>query len=342
VTDFEPKLALFLGAGFSRAWGLPLASEIMDFPPTRVFPGKWQNKLKEKTLQAWQRANKEGCVSIDEFGRRIQESKGLYGLSEEDFTTFLALRLSSFQWHVGSAYMTKWGTGDHVRMQRKIPGCYREFLKGIAKSKLTGILTTNYDLVVEKILGPTSSGRRRGFKYWDDNEPLTGRHPISSRWSYGPIMITGEVPYLKLHGSLNWAPAPERKIIKYIDARPSRGRRYAALIVPPRGSERHALLNEIWHNSKIVLREASVWIFCGYSLPDYDDEVRQLISSNAVEGQRVMVMDKAPEAICEKLRGILPSPRIVVGPPVTNDLKSRQMITALSAVIGESAAGAFR
>jgi SIR2-like domain len=244
----------------------------------------------------------------------------------------LALRLSAFHWRVGGARATKWGSGDHVRRQRTIPRPYREFLRGIGKSILIGILTTNYDLVVEKILGPASNGRLGGFKYCDDEEALTGRHSVSSRWTYGPVKITGRVPLLKLHGSLNWAVESGNKIVKYIDARPSRGRRYSALIGPPEGSERRHLLDEIWHNAGRVLRQANIWIFCGYSLPDYDHDVLQLIRANAAMDQRVIVMDQAPKAVCGKLQAILESSRIVVGPPLTADLTWRHITSALSAI----------
>jgi SIR2-like domain len=309
----------------------------MNATSPRGFPGKWQIQLLAKAQQAWQRARNDGCTSVDEFGRQIQLSKSLYGLLEEEFTTFLALRLSASHWTVGGARETKWGVGDHVRKQRTIPGPYREFLQGIRKSFLVGILTTNYDLVLEKILGPESSGRLGGFKYCDGQESPTGRHRLSSRWTFGPVTITGRVPLLKLHGSLNWAVESDDKIIKYIDARPSRGRRYSPLIVPPEGSERRRLLDEVWCNARRVFREANVWLFCGYSLPDYDDDVRQLISANATRDQSVIVMDQEPKTVCEKLRDILASPRIVVGPPLTTELTSRQITSAISAIAGSAA-----
>jgi hypothetical protein len=253
----------------------------------------------------------EPSISVDEFGKSIQRSSGLYGLSVNDFTTFLALRLSKVHWTVGGARETKWGTGDHIRKQVTIPGPYREFLRGIRKLQLVGIVTTNYDIVVEKILGPTSGGRLGGFRYCDANdanEPLVGRHSVSSQFSYGPVIVNGRIPFLKLHGSLSWGLSSERKVIKYIDTRPSRGRRYTALVLPPGDSDGRVLIDDVWQDAGRVLREANIWIICGYSLPDYDDDIRQLVKSSAKEGQRIVVMDKTPHAICQKLRRLLVSP----------------------------------
>jgi hypothetical protein len=337
MTDFEPKLALFLGAGFSKAWGLPLASEVIDAVSTTDFPAKWQVELIGRVEKAWQKAKSEGCVSVDEFGRLIQVKRwtNLFGLSHKDFTSFLALRLSSVHWKVGGARETKWGTGDHVRMKRIIDSPYREFLAGIARSHLVGIVTTNYDLIIEKMLGPSCRGRMGGFNYGDANEPLIGRHHVSSRWSYGPgVKITGRVPLLKLHGSLNWGVSPDLELIKYIDARPSRGLRYEALIVPPGKSKRHALLDPVWHRAARVLKEANIWIFCGYSLPDYDGDVRKLIKSNAKERQKIIVMDKDAVAVSQKLRGFLTLPKIIHGPQVDSDLKSRAITSAISVISG--------
>jgi hypothetical protein len=104
----------------------------------------------------------------------------------QKFAAFLALRLSSEHWHPGTAHETKWGTGDHIRKRRDIPHPYRHFLKDIRSAKLLGIVTTNYDIVVEKLLGPLASGRLGGFNYGIVGEQLVGRHALSSRWSYGP------------------------------------------------------------------------------------------------------------------------------------------------------------
>lgn len=116
---------------------------------------------------------------------------------------FLALRFSEHHWHVGTSRETKWGTGDHIRTQKKLPDAYKLFVQALKTVNLAGIVTTNYDIVFEKILGPISKGRLGGFHYGTPGEKLQGRHPERGGHSYTAPPLTGAIPLLKLHGSLN-------------------------------------------------------------------------------------------------------------------------------------------
>jgi hypothetical protein len=197
-----PKVVLIAGAGFSKAWGLPLASEIMDLDDLRKrqLPGKWQRELIDRVDVVWNATGALHKGVVDVFARILQdpgspqlvmkeetrktvmveranakphalevESERVRIRTEltfEEFASFLALRLSSVHWRVGGAHETKWGTGDHVRMQRSIPAPYRQLIKALKKVDLVAIVTTNYDLVIEKMLGPRETKcRLGGFNY---------------------------------------------------------------------------------------------------------------------------------------------------------------------------------
>ena len=222
---------------------------------------------------------------------------------------FLALQVSSEHWHIGTAHATKWATGDHIRKKATIPLQYRLFLNAISKINLLGIVTTNYDIVVEKILGPLASGRLGGFNYGMPGEQLLGRHALSSQWSYGFITVTGKVPLLKLHGSLNWNLSAEGTVVKYVDCRPSRGRgyqKYQPLLFPPGGGPLAEALKPTWEQAQKVLRDSDVWMFCGYSLPEYDADICDLLTQSA-SGRvaKVCVCDINPAPVCERLSKIL-------------------------------------
>lgn len=334
MSGLQPKLAVFLGAGFSMAWGLPLASEVMNPIAQAAFPGRWQRELLNRVQSAWQTAqSKTPDISVDEFSRHIQRANGLYGLSVRDFTTFLALRLSKSHWQVGRARETKWGTGDHVRKQRDIPKPYGELVRGLRNSELTGVITTNYDIVVEKLLGPMPSGRLGGFRYGVDDETLIGRHAVSSQYTYGPVKVSGKVPLLKLHGSLNWELQEDLKLVKYIDTRPSRGQRYTPLVLPPGDSEAQRLLDSTWKNAEQALRDGIIWLICGYSLPEYDEDIKKLLKDSASDGQRIVIMDPNYELISEKFRSILVSPRITAGPSLCESFESRHLTSAISSAV---------
>ena len=185
-------IALFLGAGFSKPWGMPISNEVMklDDLKKKALPGRWQRELVDKVEACWAANRTQYEDVVDRFAQALQSSP-LDGLTFEDFARFIALRFSTHHWEVGTARETKWATGDHIRKQRKIPKCYDDFIKALRNQTLTGIVTTNYDLVIEKLLGPFSSGRLGGFNYGREGEPVEGKHPLSSKWSYGPIQLTG-------------------------------------------------------------------------------------------------------------------------------------------------------
>lgn len=293
----QPTVSLFLGAGFAKSWGLPLASEIMDMESIREkeFPGKWQIKLLKDIESLWNSTIDKHNGEVDEFGRLLHETNQF-----QDFAIFLALRLSSRHWHVGTANETKWGTGDHICKKKNIPSEYREFLNVFKAIKLIGIVTTNYDIMIEKLLGPFSTGRLGGFNYGIYEEQLIGRHSVNSRWSYGPVTITGKIPLLKLHGSLNWA-LEDDKLVKYIDCRPSRGKRYKVILLPPGNTELHRYLEPIWNQAYDVLSNSDIWIFCGYSIPDYDSSIRNLLKSASIKVSKICVCDVDPAPVRERI-----------------------------------------
>jgi hypothetical protein len=156
VRILNEKLALLLGAGFSKPWGLPLTAELMRFDEVKnhQFPGVWQQKTIAKIELLWLERMAEHQGSVDEFGRLLQGTD-LF----QPFVQYVALRLSSRLWHVGGAQQTKWGTGDHVARAARVPSAYLDLIHVLQYTELVGIVTMNYDVVVEKLLGPRKRGR---------------------------------------------------------------------------------------------------------------------------------------------------------------------------------------
>jgi len=72
----KSEVALFLGAGFSKHWGMPLASEVMNFNDlrSRNWPGRWQKALLGKVERAWVATVSEHGGVVDEFARLLQVS----------------------------------------------------------------------------------------------------------------------------------------------------------------------------------------------------------------------------------------------------------------------------
>lgn len=270
-------VALFLGAGFSKPWGLPLTSELMHSHDVKryEFPGMWQRKTIKQIQALWIERADEHRSSVDQFGKSLRGTD-LF----TPFARYVALRLSSKLWHVGTSKQTEWGTGDHIRKQSILSPAYAELVHILRKVNLVGIVTTNYDIVLEKILGPYSSGRLGGFNYGTVGESLVGRHNLSSRWTYGPVQITGRIPIAKIHGSLNWAFSEDGGLIRYVDCRPSRGRRYKVALFPPGGAQSDPF-RSVREFAQSILSRAKIWIVIGYSFPDDDEDVRDLLRRSA-------------------------------------------------------------
>jgi hypothetical protein len=298
-------VVLIAGAGFSAQWGLPLGEQIMDMTRLKManLPGKWQRDLLPPVASAWHASRSQHQGRPDKFGRLLQ--KGDLTLSFEDYVRFLALRFSEHHWRVGTSHETKWGTGDHIRKQKTPPDAYRLFVQALKSINLTGIVTTNYDIVFEKILGPTPNGRLGGFHYGTPGEKLKGRHPERGGHSYLAPPLAGAIPLLKLHGSLNLQLNDDGTLTHFVDCRPSRGMKYKPVLIPPGDTTPRRALNPTWQEARRLLNAASTWIICGYSLPDDDDDVRGLLSRSTEHLRRVVILDLVPAAIERELDVVL-------------------------------------
>lgn len=146
-------LAVFLGAGFSKwAAGLPVAAELFDFQ-VEPFGVQEQDRLKlvRQLKAAWDAEHPNGTA--EEF---IAYALATTSRFRAAVLWYIVRRLSEpyiwTEWHTG-----KWRR--HVLMideNRKFdrPGVTRarDFLLGLGQD-INGILTTNYDLLVEYALG---------------------------------------------------------------------------------------------------------------------------------------------------------------------------------------------
>jgi hypothetical protein len=81
-------------------------------------------------------------------------------------------------------------------------------------------------------------------------------------------------------------------------------------------------LRPIWDQAREILSSSEAWVFCGYSLPDYDKAVHNLLLESASGAtSKVYVRDLNPTPVREKLSALLakakPSIRIEEGPGIS-------------------------
>jgi hypothetical protein len=97
-------IALFLGAGFSKPWGMPLAGQVMELDDIKrkMLPGKWQRKLADKVEACWAANRQQYGNAVDTFAQALRHSP-LDSLTFDEFARFIALRFSAYHWRVGTA-----------------------------------------------------------------------------------------------------------------------------------------------------------------------------------------------------------------------------------------------
>jgi hypothetical protein len=148
---------------------------------------------------------------------------------------------------------------------------------------LTGIVTTNYDMVIEYALGT------RGFNYGTADEALVGRGPYPlSQWRK-PVRVTGHVPVAKVHGSISWD----------FGGRYSDGRRAitgGGLIVAPTPEKRPpAALTDVWALARRILGLPKRLMLFGCALNPYDEALLALLRLCGKRLESVLLVDIDPK-----------------------------------------------
>jgi hypothetical protein len=173
------------------------------------------------------------------------------------------------------------------RRVRELPGVVRaqRFLQRFLGSDSSGIVTCNYDLLIEYALSS------RYFNYGVRGEQLFGRgpHPFFP-WQGRNPTLRGHLAVAKLHGSLSWDG--ERR---YTDGR--RGLSGEAQIVPPRPEKTSPPdLVATWQLARAILSGADRLVVFGFGFNPYDEAVLDLLTTTAQRTSQVLLIDVAPQA----------------------------------------------
>jgi hypothetical protein len=315
MTAARPKIACFLGAGYSVLAGIPLAKDLLRT---------------EHVLALSSRSE-----------RRFSVLRGHYAIWSEEhpghhMEEYLAdLRADSLigapSWRTAveylSAVIATAGTPPASlnrnprysnRINRPLGNSqYQAFWDVIiGHSASVSVHTTNYDILIERVLRhrPMKRPYSPGCFYGGISRPqcLVGVSQPFSRYSYEKeITMTGAIPVYKLHGSLSWSLHSE-KLCMYQDLRAAfRNSGDAAIIPPLPEKEVPSWLSLTWQESLASLHEAEVWVICGYSMPSYDTEILRLLREG-LEGncREVFLLSPSSNSLTEKLREL--APRVLV------------------------------
>ena len=273
------------GAVFSKwALDLPLANQLFDFQITPFGAREATKLVKVKRIKNnWDAENPNEPTE-----RFIADALTRYDINKEIILWYIVRRLSEpFIWH------DKYGNRirRHVLMvdeNRKfeIEGVRKaqSFISAIrATKRISGIITTNYDLLIEYALGT------KGYNYGVQGQRLVGRgaYPVS-QW-VRTVILSGDISVSKIHGSLSWDENGY-----YTDGR--RGLTGNALIVAPTPEkEPSELLKLHWVLANQILSNTTDLVVFGFAFNLYDGAVLNLLRSSGRNLRRVLLIDIYPK-----------------------------------------------
>lgn len=277
ITAMKLEAALLLGAGFSKwAANVPVAAELFDFNLGASVTDQKKLIVVQRAKDTWDATHPAGYA--EEFVAHVLSTGSI---RERDcLSWYITRRLSEpFIWYQ-----------QRKRRTLQIDETYKDSLPGVSVARqllekflldqLGGIVTTNYDLLVEYALGS------RRFNYGKVGEALVGpgAHPRRP----GPVFLQGTVMLAKLHGSISW----DRQL-RYTDGR--RGVTGNALIVAP-GPEKTppCELATVWKVAAAILHRARRLVVFGFSFNPHDQAVRELLREAGCHLREVHVIDPSP------------------------------------------------
>ena len=276
-------LALLLGAGFSKwAADLPLGSQLFDFA---IEPSGVRERRRLERLiglkDEWDARNPAGLA--EQFIADVLLSQDVR--SRKDVLWYVVRRLSEpyiwQEWHSGRPRRHVLMIDENRKWDR--PGV-RAAARFITRCglQLAGIITLNYDLLVEYALGS------QGFNYGIVGEVLQGRGPYPvSQWR-SPVTLRGDLPVAKLHGSISWDADG-----RYTDGR--RGLSGKALIVAPTPEKQPPTeLGDQWELSSAILGRTSRMIVFGFAFNEYDQAVLTHLAEEGKNLVDVAIVDVCP------------------------------------------------
>lgn len=292
----NPKTSIVLGAGFSYVAGLPMASQLFatsDLPPTRSQEDKEKMQDVQFAFQAWvasnPRKNAEEWLRVLYTDKDYPLSKMIHGTIWEDAVGFGLRRLTT----VKSAHPEPYYYGISRHVPDSVHPSHKKFWQFVESLNAKNILTLNYDLLVEQALhriGHDGKFRPRfsygGFPF---RQVVKKMKNVSTR-SYEDVLLGSEYLVYKLHGSLNWAQEHHSSNMKVHDDvravfRTTDNVGVPAIVPPIPEKELPRQFSRIWGQAEKELENSEIWIVCGYSMPDYDEALREWF-------QRVLTVSK--------------------------------------------------
>jgi hypothetical protein len=290
ITDsISPKdrCCLFVGSGFSKwAINLPTANELFDFK-IQLWGVREEKKFEKlKNIKdLWDKKN--SSVNPEEFIRMMIES------SEQNkklITWYIGRRLAepfivenSDPYYLGRPYRQRrvMVIDDSRKLKREGIQKATRFIDSLYGPALEGVLTTNYDLLIEYALGT------KRFHYGQKMQPLHGQWEKQIlRWREGPVLLRGDLSLIKLHGSLNLT---EKGYCT--DGRGGITGK-SIIIAPTQNKGIMDTLSQEWTHAKRILACSNTIIFFGFAFNQYDLGILDLLKKTEPWIKKVILINR--------------------------------------------------
>ncbi|HWC48440.1 MAG TPA: hypothetical protein VG448_06130 [Solirubrobacterales bacterium] len=283
-----PATVIFLGAGFSSVAGVPLASEL--FRDELMVDRLVRQRLVQAVRTRWLTWHEKTKGTPEEYLADLADAGGL---PWKEAVWYASLVIALQMGELRPIGFEQQPTVIKQNLDRRSVPAHENFWTAVfTNARVVAVVTTNYDILAERGMRhlPRPRVPRPGFNYGAGEEYLAGGgYPSYSHIQR--IVTGGSVPLLKLHGSVSWAER-NRKLVKYHDCRPAiQGD--ALIVAPVRGKQPPRLLAPIWERAHAAIAEAEQLLVVGYSLPEYDDRVTELLKSSPA-GCQFHLLDPGP------------------------------------------------
>jgi hypothetical protein len=301
--DQREKIAFFLGAGASKAFGYPLTGELL--PNLRDY-------LDDGTLTKWDYSKKDqdllrhGLRSLFPGIERLDRNKlplitDILTLIDHAVHSGFSLvqgwspeRVDRFRMLLEQVIADMVGPdGGWTKQQEENLNKVAAAVVKATKNHRVGIITSNYDIELELAL----------FEHYGDDKVaetidfgMSWRDPGADESRIYSRPANPALSFYKLHGSLNWLRCPLCEYI-YINvkgvivgwAAESKKSDFntchclhwplqSVLVTPSFVRDaRDVNLTGIWRNALDTLADADRWVLIGYSLPPEDFAIRSML-----------------------------------------------------------------
>jgi hypothetical protein len=180
---------------------------------------------------------------------------------------------------------------DSIKKAKSFFGLY-EMLE------IGGIITTNYDLILEYAFGSS------GFNYGQQNQKVLGRgHNPLFPSQHTPVTLTGNISISKIHGSISFDG------VDYWSSGIC-GLNGNALIVPPSiEKSSNKVIRAEWAKAEKILSRSTELIIFGFNFNAYDIAVLNLLKFNSEKVNKVTIYDV--ESKMDKARQIWEKAEII-------------------------------